>query len=810
MAGAQVDDRAAVGATAGARLARWCCVDHRRDLLALLFLTLLAALYLSPALTSGLSFGPSDLGRGLSVLTRAPHQLTHNVINGDIIDQSVAWNTLNYTLIHHGQFPLWNVYAGNGLPQFLNFESAVLALPSLVGYLFPLSLSFTVTIAMKLLIAGYGTLWCLRLLRLRVVPATLGALTFMLSGAFSNWLGWSISGVICWMGFLLAGIILCYRTETRRLGVVVLAPSVAFCIFGGFPEGYILVALTLLLLLALIALSLLMTRRGLDLRGIVATMIAALLGLALSSPLWFPGLTLVRQSIRANTDAVAGIPIHGILLALAQGYDGLPTAGSSFFLGRTNYFESAAYLGVIALVLAILATLVHLRGRGRTAAVVRALALTSIAELLVIYQFGSHDPIQRLVRDVGLGAIATHRLLPVLAFTVALLVAYGLDWLIGSLRRGSLDRALLAGVALVGVVLALMWVTPSQGVGSCVPNSVDFGASPSCIAIRRASLVGPSAVWFVLLLVAVGAPVLSRRVHATRTTPIIVALLVLTQAGTLLFAGATINTFSRTNYPATTAVTTLGRITDGALVAQDGGNATCPVAATVACGLRAPTGIDLYPNINVGYGIDELGLHDPIIPKATFADWPIPNAGQLQPGTNLFNPDVNSLALARAYGVAYLLVPAGVTPPAGLVRITSLINDGITIALYRVPGAALVSSTAGAVVAKITRVGDAHLTIKLVGRGATTLVAHLTDVPGWHLSLPGATLHRGPTNDLVIQVPASALRSGGATLTISYLPRDLLLGGIAALLALVVVLALVVQMLLLLRKSRNSSPEGAS
>ena len=92
-----------------------------------------------------------------SLLTGGLMARNHNVVNGDIIDQDVPWSVLNWTTVHHGQFPLWNGYSGTGLPQFLNFESGVLALPSLVGYLFPLAWSFLITIAVKLLIAGIGT-----------------------------------------------------------------------------------------------------------------------------------------------------------------------------------------------------------------------------------------------------------------------------------------------------------------------------------------------------------------------------------------------------------------------------------------------------------------------------------------------------------------------------------------------------------------------------------------------------------------------------------------------------------------------------
>lgn len=100
------------------RLLHW---RYLPDALAISWMLLFVFLYLSPALKDGSAFGPSDLGRGVSLLTRLPNPLpTHNPVNGDIITQSLPWNTLDWRLVHSGQLPLWNSYSGTGLPQLLN------------------------------------------------------------------------------------------------------------------------------------------------------------------------------------------------------------------------------------------------------------------------------------------------------------------------------------------------------------------------------------------------------------------------------------------------------------------------------------------------------------------------------------------------------------------------------------------------------------------------------------------------------------------------------------------------------------------
>ena len=67
----------------------------------------------------------------------------------------------------------------------------------------------------------------------------------MFSGSIAGWLGWSISGPLVWTGAIVAGIVCCYRRRGSLWPPFVLACSVAFAIFGGFPENYALMAITL-------------------------------------------------------------------------------------------------------------------------------------------------------------------------------------------------------------------------------------------------------------------------------------------------------------------------------------------------------------------------------------------------------------------------------------------------------------------------------------------------------------------------------------------------------------------------------------
>jgi len=107
------------------------------------------------AVKDGWSFGSFDTVMSFTSLgTGAYPACRINALNGDSVTQMVPFNTFDWTAIHHLQFPLWNDLSLLGLNQFLNFQSAVLSLPDVVSYLFPLRFAFLVVVAMKLLIAG--------------------------------------------------------------------------------------------------------------------------------------------------------------------------------------------------------------------------------------------------------------------------------------------------------------------------------------------------------------------------------------------------------------------------------------------------------------------------------------------------------------------------------------------------------------------------------------------------------------------------------------------------------------------------------
>ena len=199
---------------------------------------LLAFLYLSPALKDGAQFVPTNIGQTYSPLTHlvAGPLPFHNNINSDIVTNNLPWEIFDWNTARAGEIPLWNSLSGTGLPQLFNFQSAPLSLPMLASYLFPLAWMSLVVIATKLVLAGTGAYLCCRVLGTGGLGATFAGSTFMLGGSFAGWLGWAISGPYVLAGWVLAGLILCYRSSGKLRHVLLLALAVAILLLRRFPR----------------------------------------------------------------------------------------------------------------------------------------------------------------------------------------------------------------------------------------------------------------------------------------------------------------------------------------------------------------------------------------------------------------------------------------------------------------------------------------------------------------------------------------------------------------------------------------------
>lgn len=770
---------AASGSTTGGPRPGWT------HLLSVGWLVVMALAVLAPVLAHGASFGSYDLLSRYGLLQQ-PGVVLHNVQAGDQADQIIPWSTLAWTQVHHGQLPLWNPYEGLGMPLAFNWQTAAFSLPTLIGYLFPLHLIFTVQVVTTLVIAGTGMYLLGRVLRLGTVASLFAATVFELSGPMLGWLGWPHAAVLSWSGWLFAAALLVVRSRQGARSVAFLAVVVAAMIYAGQAEVLTLVgiAMFVFIVVLLVQRAPFLGGHGPIRRPAFGLAIGAIAGGALGAPLLLPGLQVISGSQRGASGGDPGeilkgnpaLPAHNLTHLVFQGFDGLPAAGNHWFGYIGGYSETAAYVGVIALVLAIVAI-----GTRRRRPEVVAFAAMVVVMLAVAFL----PPLVSILDRLPLvGTVLWQRgILPV-AFGVAVLSGIGLDALVKGHAEPPVRRWVGGGFAVAAGLLVTLW---AFGRGHLPADES---------GIRASSFVWP-AVTTALGLIVTGALVRQHRrsdgsgstarAHQQAVGRLAGVLLLLGESAFLLAAGAPLWTSTSTPFAPTPAVTALKSTVGSSVVGL--GEPLC----------FFPPGLGIPENVQVAYGIHELALYDPMIPSSYFSSWNALHLGS--PGftsDSVYCPGVSTANVARLYGVQYVLERSGTPGPRGTVFVKAIGGED----LYRVPGAVVATLTpltdrgglpadgASGTSVAVTHPNPATWSLVTTADVRQVLRLRLTDVPGWGATIDGrpVRLHSFAGVMLQLEVPA-----GRHAVVLRYWPARFTAGlVIAAVAATALLVALVV------------------
>jgi hypothetical protein len=719
-----------------------------------------AAAVLAFALAHGSSLGPYDL-LSRSGLTKQSGVLVHNTNLGDQIDYVIPWTNLAWHQVHSGQLPLWNPYSGLGMPLAFNWQSAPFSVPSLLGYLFPLRLAYTVQLVSTLAIAGSGAYVFARTLRLTVFGAVTAGLLFELSGPVVGWLGWPITSAAAWAGWLFAAGIFVIRGRHRARSVGLMAVVLACVFYAGSPEVVVLLGSAFILFVVVILVARVprfggsgpIGRPALDL------VLAGAAGLALGAPVVFPSAQLAANARRSQVSGLDTLSIHDLVHLLFQGFDGLPIAGSRWFSPFAAYPPSAAYVGVIGLVLAV--TAVALRRKEP-----EILGLGLVAVLMAAFAFA------RPVAFLGsllpaVGTVHWNRGLLPMAFALAVLAGAGMDLLVRAPARRIVCYWVTGAFVAAGVVVTALW---AFGRGNLPPAEA---------TVRVNSFVWPS-IQIGIGLLAVGAVAWwswgrsaqgsNGRVRRHVGLMAGVALL-LCEALFLIASGAPLESSSPKDVTPTPAVVALQRAV---------GN------ATVGFGLPAtPLGgfpsLGILPNANAAFGIHELDETDPMTPRALFSGPPaFKNASAY-----LFGPAISSLGQARRYGVGFVLEPLGHPGPVGSIFDKRIGDES----LYRIPGSGAATLTpmlpggllppaeANGTPVKVSYPDAASWRISTDRSTAQVLRLRLLDVPGWTANIDGHPLTLSRFQGVMFQ---ARIPPGHHTIELTYWPPTFTAGLVVA------------------------------
>jgi hypothetical protein len=728
----------------------WAAVP---DCAGLLFVVAAALVVLMPALLHGASLGPFDLLSRYGVSQRSGVRV-HNSQTTDLIAQMIPWTSLAWTQVHHGHLPLWNPYNGLGMPLAFNWQSATFGLPTLLGYLAPLRLAYTVQIVVTLVLGGTGTYVLGRVLGLGVTASVMAGVVYELSGTFMGFLGWPIAGVLAWAGWLFAAALLILRGKRRVRAVVFFALSAAGAVYAGQPDALVLLAPGLLVFVLVLVVVRARSDGGLGtvLRPVGDIALASLAGGALAAPLILPGFPLTTGSVFFHAAKANGaLSPHDVVNLIFQGYNALPVAQGHWFGVGTS-----AYVGVIALVLAL------------TGAVVcrhkpEVIAFVSVGIVMGALVF--IPALASLMNQLPFRA-RWHLGLVVVTFVLAVLAGYGTDAIIRSPRDWTIRVWCGSGFAVAALVVLALWFL---GRGHL---------SPHATRLRTESFIWPSVLIVVGLVVVA---LLSRGAGPTHTLPTNGApgegglgrwaawVLLLAETAFLVGVGAPLWSSSPTFLPSTPGETALTKAVGTSIVGF--GAHSCELPPTLG----------ILPETNSAFGVHELSAYDPITPRAYFRVF------NLTPGilVSAFCPVIRTVDEARRYGVQFVLVPKGTAGPPGAVFDKAIGDED----LLRIPGAAAATLTplpAGARQPGPDAPGTPVIVSypdpgswRMVSRSAQPqlLRLRLTDVPGWHASIDGKALGLERFSGIMLQ---ARIPPGSHVVELHYWPETFTVGLVCA------------------------------
>jgi hypothetical protein len=734
------------------------------DVLGVLWVLAAGIAVLLPALFHGIYLGPYDI-LTTTGLTVQHGGAVHNPSLRDLIALFIPFTEQTWTQVHHGHLPLWNPYSGLGMPLAFNWESAPFGLPALIGYLVPLQLAYTVGVLVTVVVAGTGAYVFARVLRLGVVASAFVGTVFILSGPMMSLVGWSSTSVGSWSGWLFATAVLVIRGRRRSLNICAFAVVVAMTIYAGHPETTLLlvVALALFLLVIFGQRALGLGASGPILRPLIDLVVAGLAGVALSAPLLLPGMQLIGQSGRTSTGNYASvtIPDHAVLQLIFQGFDGLPVASSHWF-GSVSYQWTANYVGLIALVMAVVA--IGTRWR-RPEVVALSAVITVMAALALVPAVASGISGLPLVGNV----ILSRALVP-LGFGLSVVAGFGLDALVRAHSVAQIRHWAGGAFGFGALLLVLIWLL---GRGHLPPDEA---------RIREASFLWPAISALVGLAVVAGLSWVARRdsrSNRIRVGRVAGGILLACETAFLVTAGVPLWSSSTHVVTPPPAVISLQKTVGSSLV---GVGAESCIGSTF---LGAPE-VGILPEANILFQVHELAIYDPLVPNAYFSAWrSLAGTEGGSPYLYQFCPAVTSVTLARQFGVAFVLEPQGAKGPTGSVFVRAIGNEQ----LYRIPGAApattvpaptgkpLPSNDAAGTPVKVDYPDPATWRIATNAATPQVLRLRITDVPGWHATIDGRPLDLQRFSGVMLQ---ARLPSGRHTIVVHYWPTDFTIGLILA------------------------------
>lgn len=376
----------------------------------------------------------------VNLLTRfEPWQALHgqdilntNICRGDTVDSVMPAIAETRSRFLQGDFPGWSAGSVGGFPLAGLPNFGVFSPLSLPYFVMPLWLAPAFVKLGEFVIAIGGMTLFLRRLRLSTASGILAGIVFASSGFMISWTNWPQTHVAAFIPALF------WATERlvqrqRPLDSLPLAVVLVSMLLGGFPAvtGMALYGAAFYFVVRIVQ-----VQRS-NWRTCVRATLLAVLGLTLGGALSaFQMLPFAKQLAITNLDYRAQGPnnhsqLSSLITTMVPDAQGLCINGASY--SRANPIENVAFIGVAAIVLAVVAILISARkGQPSQSGIVGFFGVALVVVVILgwvggpMLAFAQHFPV--------FSNNSVSRIRVLLGFLAAVLAGFGFERLLGVVR----------------------------------------------------------------------------------------------------------------------------------------------------------------------------------------------------------------------------------------------------------------------------------------------------------------------------------------------------------------------------------------
>lgn len=338
----------------------------------------------------------------------------------DPVRQMYPWRFLAIETFKNGQWPLWNPYQAAGTSFLGQIFTAAFYPANLLFWLFDFKFAWAWQIFLQPVLVSIFTYLFLRNLKFSSLASLLGSIVFAYSSFLMMRLEWNIVGhTAAWLPLILLAVDKLVEQFKKRWFFLFVF-SLALSVLAGYLQATIYIYL---LSFSYILFRLWEGKKLGSVKLLRVFTFGFILSFLLVSFQVLPLLELLRLSSRvSNSEAGAQffLPWRHLIMFIAPDFFGSPATGN--YWGAFNYTEFCGYAGIFTLFLVALTVF------GRQKKEIRFWQMI----LLISFVFITPNPIARLpyqLRIPFISSLTPSRLIFLIDFSLAVLVAYGLDWL---------------------------------------------------------------------------------------------------------------------------------------------------------------------------------------------------------------------------------------------------------------------------------------------------------------------------------------------------------------------------------------------